>query len=203
MKKQGGDMGSREYFLFAQDGLKKAAAQFKQSTFVNLAGGLAAITVFAILAATAKERGVRGNALVLIILISLGLLAQWVSPLRYLNDISELRGRAFFSINRDPLQNLDILEAEPADSEQELQKQLAEITEVLRKRCEREKDLRSLPIRFATLIAIVTANLIIWLVYDEPGLALINAVVGIILTQGGLLISNNAATRACRKLKLN
>lgn len=203
MGNQKSDMSSKDRFLFIQGALRKAITQYKQSVFVNLVGGLAAIAIFAILAATAKERGAKGNALVLLILISLGFIMQWFSPLRYLNDFSELSGLTLLNISRDPLENLDILKVNPADSGQELERQLMEITEVLKKRYEREKALRSFSTRLATVTAIIVANLIIWLVFDEPVRALINAVVGIILTQGGLLISNNAATRAYNKLNLS
>lgn len=159
---------------------------------------LVLIVVFLILVLTVKDPKARGADIGILILVSLGYLGMWISPLRGLRG-TKFSISGFFLLLHLPLEDkLEELEDESRWSSPEERLRRAE--EMLEHQAAAEKEHRAWPNRLLSLVVITIVDLLIWLVWDNWIMALVNQVIAIIVSQVHMSMGPTSAIKAQKAL---
>jgi hypothetical protein len=157
------------------------------------------IAVFAILALTVKETKGRGADIGILILVSLGFLGMWISALRGLRGTGITIG-GFFNLFRFPMvERLEELEdgTRWSDEDERLQKAL----ELLESQAAAEKEHRAWPNRALSLSVITVIDLLIWLVWDNWVMALVNQGIAMLISQFHISMGPKSSLEAFEALQ--
>lgn len=157
------------------------------------------IAVFAVLVATVKDEKARGADIGILILVSLGFLGMWISALRGLRG-GKLTVTGFLNLYRLPLvDKLAELEDESrwSDEGERLQKAM----EVLEHQAAAEKEHKAWPNRALSLVVITIIDVLIWLVWDNWLMALINQGIAMIVSMTHISLGPKTSIQALEKLK--
>lgn len=157
------------------------------------------IAVFAVLVATVKDEKARGADIGILILVSLGFLGMWISALRGLRG-GKLTVTGFLNLYRLPLADkLAELEDESrwSDEGERLQKAM----EVLEHQAAAEKEHKAWPNRALSLVVITIIDVLIWLVWDNWLMALINQGIAMIVSMTHISLGPKTSIQALEKLK--
>ncbi len=161
------------------------------STLVFYAVVLAALAVLAFTAGEAKAR----NAYIGFIILSyLGLNGLWISALRGLRG-EKLTVGSFLSLYRLPLTGA-LEELEKNDKLSDPEGRLRRSEELLRRQSEAEKEHRAWPNRALSIAVITAIDLIIWLVWHNPAMAIANQVIATIISQVHISLGPKASMKA-------
>jgi len=157
------------------------------------------IAVFAVLVATVKDEKARGADIGILILVSLGFLGMWISALRGLRG-GKLTVTGFLNLYRLPLADkLAELEDESrwSDEGERLQKAM----DVLEHQAAAEKEHKAWPNRALSLVVITIIDVLIWLVWDNWLMALINQGIAMIVSMTHISLGPKTSIQALEKLK--
>ena len=160
---------------------------------------LVLIAAFTILVVVTEDPEARGGNAGILILVSLGFLGMWISALRGLRGTKITVGR-FFNLFRFPLvEQLEELEdASRWGSEDE---RLKKAMELLEHQAAAEEEHRAWPNRMLSLSVITIIDLIIWLVWDNWVIALINQGIAMTVSQVHISMGPRSAIEALASLK--
>jgi hypothetical protein len=157
------------------------------------------IVLFAILVATVKKPEARGADIGILILVGLGYLGMWISPLRGLRSFDVSVG-GFFNLFHLPLQDrIGELKDEGKWSNPIDRMRFAE--ETLDLQAAAEKEMRAWPNRLLSLVVITVVDLLIWLVWHNLLMALINQGIAMVVSQTHITLASTISLKALESLK--
>lgn len=160
---------------------------------------LVLITAFIILVVITEDPEARGGNAGILILVSLGFLGQWISALRGLRGSKITIGR-FFNLFRFPLvEKLEELEDAGRWSDEAERTERA--MELLEHQAAAEEEHRAWPNRMLSISVITIIDLIIWLVWDNWLIALINQGIAMIVSQTHISMGPKSSIEALAALK--
>lgn len=148
---------------------------------------MAVFLALTLLGATGNEKGAAG---MILILVTLGWLGLFISPLRGL-ERGDFKPSIFWNLFHLPFSD-HVAAIAVAAPDQQLD--LAE--QMLRERAKQERETRGVPNRALGIIVISIIDLIIWLVFKMWVLALINQIVGTIINTIVLSMAPTTAIKA-------
>jgi len=119
----------------------------------------------------------------------LGLLGLWISPLRGLRN-ADIGALEFLNVFYIPIS--DRIGELKTDNHAE---------RLLKERVEHEKEIRAWPNRLLSIVVITVIDLLIWLVWKLPVMALINQVVAMIISQVHISLAPTSAIKAQEALE--
>jgi|GEM_PF-2179461 len=156
------------------------------------------IAVFIFLVATVEDDKARGADIGILILVSLGFLGMWISELRGLRG-TKFTIAGFLNLYRFPLaQKLAELEDEGRwDSQEE---RLNKAMEVLEHQAAAEKAHRAWPNRALSLGVITVIDLLIWLVWDNWVMALVNQGIAMVVSMTHISMAPTTSIKALESL---
>lgn len=160
---------------------------------------LVLIAVFAFLVATVEDDKARGADIGILILVSLGFLGMWISALRGLRG-SKFTVTGFLNLYRLPLaEKLAELEDESrwSDGGERLRKAM----ELLEHQAAAEKEHRAWPNRALSLGVITIIDILIWLVWDNWVMALVNQGIAMVVSQVHISMGPKSSIEALEALK--
>lgn len=152
------------------------------------------IAAFSFLLATAEKPEVRGANIGILMLVCLGFLGMWISPLRGLKGSGVGIG-AFLNLFHLPLKDR-IAELENAGRWNSPEERLRFAGERLLHQAEAETEMRALPNRLLSIGVITVIDLLIWLVWDNLTMALINQGIGMVVSQVHITLAPTASLKA-------
>jgi hypothetical protein len=158
---------------------------------------LVLIGVFLGASLTATETKARGADIGILILVTLGWLGMWISPLRGLKGIKVTLG-GFFNLFYPPLKD-QLEELKDASRWSDRAERLRRAEAVLQHQAEAEEEMRALPNRILSLVVITVIDLLIWLVWKNGVMALINQGIGMIVSQVHITLAPTTAIKALGK----
>jgi hypothetical protein len=139
------------------------------------------IAVFIVLVLMVKDPKARGANIGILILVGLGFLGMWISPLRGLKGSGVGIG-GFLNLFHLPLADrLDELKDEGMWSSRE--ERLRHAEELLDHQAAAEKETRAWPNRLLSLAVITIIDLLILLVWDNWLMAIINQCIAMVISQ--------------------
>ena len=150
---------------------------------------VALIFIFVFLALLSKESDFMGFAAMVALLNFLGLLGLWISPLRGLRN-ADIGASEFLNVFYIPIS--DRIGELKTDNDAE---------RLLKERVEHEKEIRAWPNRLLSIVVITVIDLLIWLVWKLPVMALINQVVAMIISQVHISLAPTSAMKAQESLE--
>lgn len=150
---------------------------------------VALIFIFVFLALLSKESDFKGFAAMVAVLNFLGLLGLWISPLRGLRN-ADIGASEFLNVFYIPIS--DRIGVLKTDNDAE---------KLLKERVEHEKEIRAWPNRLLSIGVITVIDLLIWLVWKLPAMALINQVVAMIISQVHISLAPTSAIKAQESLE--
>ena len=150
---------------------------------------VALIFIFVFLALLSKESDFKGFAAMVALLNFLGLLGLWISPLRGLRN-ADIGASEFLNVFYIPIS--DRIGEVKTDNDAE---------RLLKERVEHEKEIRAWPNRLLSIVVITVIDLLIWLVWKLPVMALINQVVAMIVSQVHISLAPTSAIKAQESLE--
>ncbi|MDD3718102.1 MAG: hypothetical protein PHP28_05500 [Actinomycetota bacterium] len=160
---------------------------------------LVLIAVFAFLVATVEDEKGRGADIGILILVSLGFLGTWISSLRWLRG-GKITVAGFLNLYRLPLaEKLAQLEDESRWSGEG--ERLQEAMEVLERQAAAEEEHRAWPNRALSLVVITIIDLLIWLVWDNWLMALINQGIAMVVSMTHISLGPRSSIQALEALK--
>jgi len=152
------------------------------------------IAVFILLTLTTKKHEARGGNIGILILVSLGLLGMWISPLRGLKK-SGADVAGFLNLFHLPLTDrLD--ELTDASGWSNSEERLSHAEELLDHQAAAEKEMRAWPNRLLSLAVITAIDLLIWLGWDNLTIALINQGIAMVISQTHITMAPTASLKA-------
>ena len=155
---------------------------------------LVLIVLFTVLAVTAEKPEARGSNIGILILVGLGFLGMWISPLRGLKGTGVGIG-GFLNLFHLPLKDR-IQELKDAGRWSSPEERLRAAEELLEHQAAAEKEMRSWPNRLLSLAVITAVDLIIWLVWDALVMALINQGIAMVVSQTHITMAPTASLKA-------
>jgi len=152
------------------------------------------IAAFIVLTVTADKPEARGANIGILILVSLGLLGMWISPLRGLKKTG-VGIAGFLTLFHLPLKDR-IEELKDASRWGGPEERLHRAEEYLEHQAAAEKEMRAWPNRLLSLAGITVIDLLIWLVADAWLVALINQCIAMVISQTHITMAPTASLRA-------
>jgi hypothetical protein len=180
--------------------LRKSADKTRKYFIYTMIFYAVLIVAFAILVLTVKDTKARGADIGILILVSLGFLGMWISALRGLRGTKITIG-GFFNLFRFPLvEHLEELEDESSwsDEDERLQKAL----ELLERQAAAEKEHRAWPNRALSLSVITVIDLLIWLVWHNWVMALVNQGIAMFISQFHISMGPKSSIEALEALQV-
>lgn len=187
---------NRNRLAFMENALEESAAK----TYKWLAGSwvfyLLLMAVFLALFLIGETGGDKGFAAMVFVLNFLGFLGLWISPIRGIRG-ADAKISGILDLFHLPLSDrlaelrADNLAADPGE-------RLQRAEELLREREAQERETRAWPNRLLGIVVITIIDLLVWLVWDEPVLALINQVAAMIINQIQITLAPTAAVKALK-----
>jgi len=157
------------------------------------------IVLFVVLVLTVKKPEARGADIGILILVSLGFLGMWISALRGLRG-SDVGIGGFLNLFHLPLEDR-IEELKDASRWSSPEERLRRAEESLDHQAAAEKEMRAWPNRLLSLVVITIVDLLIWLVWDNLTMALINQGIAMVVSQIHITIASTASLKALESLK--
>jgi len=152
------------------------------------------IAAFIIMVIITKKPEARGANIGILILVSLGFLGMWISALRGLKGSGVSIG-GFLNLFHFPLvDRIEQLKNESGWSSPEERLRYAE--ESLDHQAEAEKEIRALPNRLLSLMVITIIDILIWLVWDNLVMALINQGIAMVVSQVHISLAPTTSLKA-------
>ncbi len=179
--------------------LRKSAAKTRKYFIGTMIFYIVLIAVFAVLVATVKDTKARGADLGILILVSLGYLGMWISALRGLRG-TKITVVSFFNLFRLPLVE-QLEELEDAGRWSSEDERLVKAMELLEHQAAAEEEHRAWPNRMLSLSVITVIDLLIWLVWDNWVMALINQAIAMVVSQVHINMGPKSAIEALAALK--
>jgi hypothetical protein len=179
--------------------LRKSAASTRKYFIFTTIFYLVLIAVFILLVLTVKDTKARGADIGILILVSLGFLGMWISALRGFHGTKISIG-GLLNLYRLPLvERLEELEDDSrwSDEGERLQKAL----ELLEHQAAAEKEHRAWPNRALSLSVITIIDILIWLVWDNWVMALINQGIAMVVSQVHISMGPKSSIAALEALK--
>lgn len=181
------------------DALRGSITRTRRYIFGSIAFYVLLITVFSILVATVKDPEARGADLGILILVSLGLLGLWISALRGLRGRKITPGM-FLNLFRFPIvEDITRLEDEGRWESEEERSRLA--LETLQRQADAEREHRAWPNRLLSLSVITVIDLLIWLVWKNWVMALVNQCIAMVVSQVHISLGPRTAIRAAEAME--
>lgn len=178
--------------------LRKSADKTRKYFVGTMIFYVVLIAVFIFLVLTVEDTKARGADIGILILVSLGFLGMWISALRGLRGTKITIG-GFFNLFRLPLvEQLEELEDEGKWSSPD--ERLSRAEELLEHQAAAEKEHRAWPNRLLSLSVITIIDLLIWLVWDNWVMALINQGIAMIVSQVHISMGPKSAIEALDSL---
>ncbi|MEW6555157.1 MAG: hypothetical protein AB1384_12835 [Actinomycetota bacterium] len=156
------------------------------------------IAAFSILVATVKDEKARGADIGILILVSLGFLGQWISELRGLRG-SGFSIAGFLNLYHFPLAG-KLAELEDEGRWESREERLNRAIEVLEHQAEAEKAHRAWPNRALSLGVITIVDILIWLVWDNWVMALVNQGIAMVVSMTHISMGPTASIKALEEL---
>ena len=197
-----GDGGKLDNILAA---LQKSADKIVKYFTWTFAFYVLLIAVFAVLVLIVKkpeaieEAKARGAEIGILILVSLGFLGMWISPLRGLKGSGVGIG-GFLNLFHLPLKDR-IEELKDASGWSSSEERLRRAEESLDHQAEAEKEMRAWPNRLLSLAVITVIDLLIWLVAHNWEMALINQGIAMVVSQTHITMASTASLKALESLR--
>lgn len=161
--------------------LRESAAKTRRYFTGSVIFYLVLIAIFAFLVAVVEDSKARGADIGILILVSLGLLGTWISALRGLRG-AKLTPAGFLNLFRFPLvQRLQELEDGSGWGSEE--ERLQEAVRLLELQAAAEKEHRAWPNRALSLSVITVIDILIWLVWGNWVMALVNQGIAMVVSQ--------------------
>jgi len=152
------------------------------------------ISFFIFLVLTPDKPEVRGANTGILILLCLAFLGLWTSPLRGLKGEKVGAGR-FLNLFQLPLTD-KLNELRDAGNWGSKEERSRYARELLEHQAELEKEARSPKTRLISLIVITVINLLIWLVWKNLTVALINQVIATVVSQVHISLAPSVCLKA-------
>ncbi len=152
------------------------------------------IAVFVLLTITANKSEARWANFFILILVSLGFLGMWISPLRGLKKTGIGIG-GFLNLFHLPLKDR-IKSLEDASAWSDPEERLNRAEEFLKHQAAAEKEMRAWPNRLLSLTVITAIDLLVWLVADNWLVALINEFIAVVVSQAHITMAPTASIKA-------
>jgi len=191
-----GDGGKLDDILAALQNSADKTAKYFTWTFVFY---ILLIALFIVLVLTVKKPEARGADIGILILVSLGYLGMWISPLRGLKGTDVGIG-GFLNLFHLPLGDR-IEELKDASRWSSAEERLRRAEESLDHQAAAEKEMRAWPNRLLSLVVITVIDLLIWLVWDNLTMALINQGIAMVVSQIHITIASTASLKALGSLR--
>jgi hypothetical protein len=157
---------------------------------------LVLIAVFIMLVLMVEDTKARGANIGILILVSLGFLGMWISPLRGLRG-SGVGVGGFLNLFHLPLADrLD--ELKDAGMWSSPEERLKRAEELLDHQAAAEKETRAWPNRLLSLAVITIIDLLIWLVWDNWAIALINQGIAMLISQTHITMAPTASLKTLK-----
>jgi len=178
--------------------LRKSADKTRKYFVGTMIFYVVLIAVFIFLVLTVEDTKARGADIGILILVSLGFLGMWISALRGLRGTKITIG-GFLNLFRLPLvEQLEELEDEGKWSSPD--ERLSRAEELLEHQAAAEKEHWAWPNRMLSLSVITIIDLLIWLVWDNWVMALINQGIAMIVSQVHISMAPSASIKALDSL---
>ncbi len=191
-----GDGGKLDNILAALQESADKTAKYITGTFVFY---VLLITLFVVLVLTVKKPEARGADIGILILVSLGYLGLWISPLRGLRGSGVGIG-GFLNLFHLPLEDR-IEELKDASRWSNPEERLRRAEESLDHQAAAEKEHRAWPNRLLSLVVITIVDLLIWLVWDNLTMALINQGIAMVVSQTHISMASTVSLKALESLR--
>ncbi len=191
-----GEGGKLDAILAA---LRKSADKTRKYFIGTLVFYVVLITAFIVLVVITEEPKARGANTGILILVSLGFLGMWISALRGLRGTKITIGR-FFNLFRLPLVE-QLQELEDVGRWENGEARLKKAMELLEHQAAAEKEHRAWPNRMLSLSVITVIDLIIWLVWDNWIMALVNQGIAMFISQVHISMGPTSSIEALEALK--
>ena len=191
-----GNGGKLESILAALQKSADKTVKYITGTFVFY---VLLIVLFVVLVLTVKKPEAKGADIGILILVSLGYLGLWITPLRGLRG-SGMGIGGFFNLFHLPLQDR-IEELKDTSRWSSSEERLRRAEEVLEHQAAAEKEHRAWPNRLLSLVVITIVDLLIWLVWDNLTMALINQGIAMVVSQTHISMAPTASLKALESLK--
>jgi hypothetical protein len=179
--------------------LHESAAKTRKYFIGTLIFYLVLIAVFLILVLTVKDTKARGADIGILILVSLGFLGEWISALRGLRGTKITIG-SFLNLFRLPLVE-QLAELEDASKWSDEDERLRKAMELLEHQAAAEKEHRAWPNRALSLSVITIIDVLIWLVWDNWVMALVNQGIAMVVSQVHINMGPKSSIQALEELK--
>jgi hypothetical protein len=190
-----GGGGKLEMILAA---LRKSADKTRKYFIGTAIFYVVLIAVFIFLVLTVEDEKARGADIGILILVSLGFLGMWISALRGLRGTKITIG-GLLNLFRLPLvEQLEELEDAGRWSSEEERLKVA--MELLEHQAAAEKEHRAWPNRMLSLVVITVVDLLIWLVWDNLLMALINQGIAMAVSQTHITMGPKSSIEALKVL---
>jgi len=179
--------------------LRTSAAKTRKYFIGSLIFYLVLIAVFLVLVLTVKDTKARGADIGILILVSLGFLGEWISALRGLRG-TKITIASFLNLFRLPLVE-KLAELEDASKWSDEDERLRAAMELLEHQAAAEEEHRAWPNRALSLSVITIIDLLIWLVWDNWVMALINQGIAMVVSQVHINLGPKSSIQALQELK--
>ncbi|MBN2025236.1 MAG: hypothetical protein JW854_00535 [Actinobacteria bacterium] len=179
--------------------LRTSADKTRKYFIGSLIFYLVLIAVFLVLVLTVEDTKARGADIGILILVSLGFLGEWISALRGLRGTKITIG-SFLNLLRLPLVER-LAELEDASRWSDEDERLRAAMEQLEHQAAAEEEHRAWPNRALSLSVITIIDLLIWLVWDNWVMALINQGIAMVVSQVHINLGPKSSIQALQELK--
>ena len=178
--------------------LRKSLAGVRKYLVGSTIFYVALIATFSVLVAVVEEKKARGADIGILILVSLGFLGMWIYSLRGLRG-GGFSVSGFLSLYRLPLAG-KLEELEDASGWSDEGDRMKRAMEVLEHQAAAEKEHRAWPNRALSLSVITVIDLLIWLVWKNWHMALINQGIAMVVSMTHISLGPKASMRALEEL---
>jgi hypothetical protein len=179
--------------------LRKSADKTRKYILYTMIFYIILIAVFTVLVLTVKDTKARGADMGILILVSLGFLGMWISALRGLRGTKITIGGLLNLFRLHLVERLEELEDEGGWSDED--ERLRRAMELLEHQAAAEKEHRAWPNRALSLSVITIIDLLIWLVWDNLVMALVNQGIAMVVSQFHISMGPKSSIEALEALR--
>ncbi len=179
--------------------LRRSEKKTKRYFAASMAFYAVVMLALVIMAVYAREPRQRNAFIAFSVLTYLGFNGLWISALRGLRG-QRFTLTGFLDLYRLPLSR-EISELEDVKRWNDMGARLVRANEVLQRRAEAEREHRAWPNRLLSLGVITAIDLLVWLVFHNPALALVNQVIAMAISQLHISLGPKDSMEAVREYR--
>ncbi len=190
---------SREKIAWITEALRDSEMRTRRYFKGSLLFYSLVIALLALLALTASKAEARNAFIAFIVLSYLGMNGLWISALRGLRGTGITAGTFLNLFHLPVADEITSLADDRGWKDEDARLRRAE--ELLERQAAAEKEHRAWPNRALSLAVITVIDLLVWLVWNNPAMALVNQAIAMAISQIHISLGPRASLRALEELK--